>query len=265
MRLAFKHNFKDKIAIVTGASSGIGRATALALARQGVHLALASRREALLAELAEQIHDLGTEALVVPTDVTQRSQVVALVDETLNRWGRVDIMIANAGEYVRAPIRKLTVEDIDYSMSINFYGGLYAVLAVLPHMLDQNSGHIVLVTTMDAKKGLPPDAPYVSAKFALSGFGEVLRQELHDTGIGVTTVFPGRVDTPLIDDLKVPWISAKIPPEVVARAILGGIRRRRPEVITPKYSAALYYLNVLSPRLADWVVRAFHLEGWQIT
>jgi short-subunit dehydrogenase len=130
-------------------------------------------------------------------------------------------------------------------------------------MRTQGSGHIVLVSSMDGKKGVPPDAPYVVAKFALAGFGDVLRQELHGTGVDVTTVFPGRVDTPLIATLKVPWISAKIPPEAVARAIVTAIRRRQAEVIVPFRARLLLWANALSPRLGDWAVRTFRLEGWE--
>ncbi len=260
MRTSF---FAGQVVIITGASSGIGRATALALAREGARLALAARRRPALEAVAQEVQTLGGEALVVPTDVTDQAQVQRLVQQTLDHWGQVDILIANAGAYIRKPVRELTVADVERSMAVNFYGALYAVLAVLPHMLERGRGHIVLVTSMDGKKGIPPDAPYVAAKFALSGFGDVLRQELHGTGVGVTTVFPGRVDTPLIQNLKVPWISAKIPPEHVARAILRGIRRRQPEVIVPWQARLLIYAHVLSPRFADWAVRFFHLEGWE--
>jgi short-subunit dehydrogenase len=103
----------------------------------------------------------------------------------------------------------------------------------------------------------------VVAKFALGGLGEVFRQELRGTGVRVTTVFPGRVDTPLIDDVEVPWISAKVPPEAVARATVRAIQRNRAEVIVPFQARALYYLNTFCPRLGDWVVRTFRLEGWE--
>jgi short-subunit dehydrogenase len=115
---------------------------------------------------------------------------------------------------------------------------------------------------MDSKKGLPLDAPYVAAKFALTGFAEVLRQELHGTGISVSTILPGRVDTPMIATLRVPWVSAKISAEAVARATLRAIRLRQPEVILPPQASLLHYLNVLSPRMGDWAARFFHLEGW---
>lgn len=253
----------DQVAIVTGASSGIGRATALTLAERGARVSLAARTASALDELAEGIRELGREALVVPTDVTDREQVDHLVAETLARWGRVDILVANAGAYVRCPIRELTVERVRCSMAVNFYGALYAVLGVQPHMVEQGQGRIVLVSSLDGKKGLPRDAPYVAAKFALAGYGEVLRQELHGSGVDVTIVFPGRVDTPLIDKLEVPWVSAKIPAQAVADAIVAAIERPRPEVIIPFQARAFHLVNALSPRLGDWLVRVFHLEGWE--
>ncbi len=255
--------FERSVAIVTGASSGIGRATALALAQEGASVVLAARHEAPLQAVAREIERLGRPALVIPTDVSQQEQVRHLVEHTLRQWGRIDILIANAGVYVRSPIRDLRLEDLERSLAVNFYGTVYAVMAVLPHMLERRRGHIVLVTSMDAKKGIPPDAPYVAAKFAASGFGDVLRQELHGTGVHATVVFPGRVDTPLIANLTVPWISAKIPPETVAHAILKGIRRRSPEVIVPWQARLLLYVNTVSPRVGDWAVRFFHLEGWE--
>ena len=258
-----KNTLRDQVAIVTGASSGIGRATALALAAAGARVTLAARRVLALQAVAQTIQAQGGEALVVPTDVTQPSQVEQLVAETLARWGRVDILVANAGAYVRCPVVELTVADVERSMAVNFYGALYAILAVLPHLRRQQSGHIVLVASMNAKKGFPPDAPYAAAKFALAGLGEVLRQELHGTGVHVTTVFPGRVDTPLIAHLRVPRLSAKIPPEAVARAIVRAIHRRPAEVIIPFPARALFYANTLSPRFGDWFVRRFHLEGWE--
>jgi NADP-dependent 3-hydroxy acid dehydrogenase YdfG len=258
-----KRTLCDQVALVTGASSGIGRETALALAAQGARVALAARSVAKLQETAETIQEMGGEGLVLPTDVRHQAQVEHAVAETLSHWGQVDILVANAGIYVRRPIRELTVSEVEHSLATNFYGSLYAILAVLPHMLAQGSGHIIVVTSMDGKKGIPPDAPYVAAKFALTGFSEVLRQELHGTGVHATTVLPGRVDTPMIGTLRVPWISPKISPQAVAHSIVRAIHRRPPEVIVPFSARLLVYLNTLSPGLGDWAVRLFHLGGWE--
>ncbi len=253
--------FKDRVAIVTGASSGIGRATALALAERGACLTLGARNSSALEQLAGQIQAMGGRAMALSSDVTRREQVEALVQACLSRWGQVDILVSNAGAYIRRPVAELEISDLERSMAVNFYGGVYAALAVLPHMTQRRSGHIVFVTSNNAKKGLPPDAPYVAAKFAMSGFAEVLRQELHGSGVSVSTIFPGRVDTPMIEDLKVPWLSAKIPPEAVAQAILRAIQRRQAEVLLPGQVRLLNLVNFISPVLADWAVRTFHLEG----
>lgn len=256
---------RDQVAIVTGASSGIGRATALLLAGQGACVALAARREADLLELAGQIEKSGGKALALPTDVTQQVQVEAMVQQVLSRWGSVEILISNAGEYIQRPILELDPADLRRSLEVNYFSGVYCIRAVLPHMLAQKRGHIVAVTSMDGKIGLPPDAPYVSAKFAMTGFLEVLRQEVSEHGIAVTNVLPGRVDTAMIDHLRFSWISPKIPPEAVARGILDAIRKRKPIVILPPQARLLYYVNVFAPRLSDRLSRFFHLEGWTET
>jgi NADP-dependent 3-hydroxy acid dehydrogenase YdfG len=254
--------FRDKVAIVTGASTGIGRATASALAREGACVAIAARREASLQELASDIERTGREALILRTDVTSQEQVEAMVQQVLAKWGRVDILVSNAGEYIRSPIIDLDPADLQRSLDVNYFGGVYCIKAVLPHMLGQKSGYIVAVTSMDGKIGLPQDAPYVSAKFAMTGFLEVLRQEVSEHGIVVTNVLPGRVDTVMIEHLRFSWISPKISPESVARSILHAIHRRKPIVIVPPQANLLYYINVFAPRLSDRLSRFFRLEGW---
>jgi len=259
-----KNNFfLNKVAIITGASSGIGRTTALALAKQGARVALVSRRGDALLELAWEINHQGSDAIVVRTDVTVKEQVEQMVREVIDHWGRVDILISNAGAYIRGPIVDLDPAEIQRSLDVNFFGGVYCVNAVLPHMLARKSGYLIFVTSMAGKIGLMNDAPYVSAKFALTGFCEVLRQELHGSGVSVTNVLPGRVDTPLISHLRFAWITAKISPEKVARAILAGIRKRKPIVILPPQAGILYYLNVFAPSLSDRLARVFHIEGWE--
>ncbi|MBX3000843.1 MAG: SDR family NAD(P)-dependent oxidoreductase [Caldilineaceae bacterium] len=250
-----------RVVIITGASSGIGHATALAFAEAGAQVVLASRNLAALEDLAQLIRARGGETLVIPTDVADRAQGEQIVHETLSHWGRIDVVVANAGVYVRGRVVDVEIADVERSLAVNFYGALYPILAALPHMIEKHSGHLVLVTSMDAKKGIPLDAPYVAAKFALSGFGEVMRQELHGTGVSVTTVFPGRVATPMIEKIKVPWISAPISAESVARAIVQSVHRRQPEIIIPPLGRLLIYLNTLSPRLGDWLVRVFRLQG----
>jgi NADP-dependent 3-hydroxy acid dehydrogenase YdfG len=255
--------FENKTALVTGASSGIGRATALELARHGCHVALAARSQPALSVLAGDIQAIGRQALVQRVDVTQQEQVEQAVRELLERWGQLDILVVNAGQYLRSPIREIELSILQRSFEVNFYGGIYPILASLPYMTARRTGHIVVISTADAKKALPPDAPYVVAKSALSGFVEVLRQELHGSGVYASTIFPGRVDTPMIGNLRVPSISSKISPEMVARSVIYAIRLRKPEVILPLNVRLYLYLNVFFPSLADWVARNFHLQGWE--
>jgi len=252
-----------RVCIVTGASSGIGRATALALSAQGMRVALASRTEANLESVAQECRGPGAEVIVTPCDVASPAECERVIQATLDRWGRIDVLVACAGVYVRAHAKDLTIEHLERSLAVNFYGTVHYVLGVLPHMLRQGDGHIILVTSMDAKKGLPLDGPYVAAKAAASGLAECMRQDLRGTGVHITTVFPARVDTPLIGSLRVPAISAKIPPEAVAAAIIKALRTRPPEVILPFQARLLHYVNTCSPRLGDWFVRVLHLEGWE--
>ena len=178
-----RYNWEEAVVIVTGASSGIGRATALRLAQAGAFLALAARRQAELETLAREIRSMGSEAIVQPTDVTFQDQVRSLVQAVLQRWGRVEVLVSNAGQYIRAPIPEMSIATLERSMAVNFYSGVYTIQAVLPHMLERRKGHIVLVSSTDVKTAIPPDAPYVAAKCALSGFGDILRQELCGSGV----------------------------------------------------------------------------------
>lgn len=257
-------HFRDKVSVISGASSGIGKALALQLAQNGAKVVLAARNELALQELAEHIRQSGGNALPIPTDVTQPEAVENLIQATLNQYHSIDYLFSNAGQYIRSRIVEMEIGLLKQSFEINFYSHVYLTQAVLPHMLKKRQGHIIFISSMDAKKGLPLDAPYVSAKYALAGFGDVLRQELYGSGVNVTIVFPGRVDTPMIDHLKVHWISAKISAEKCANGILCGVQKNKAEIILPPQTYLLYYLQVFSPRLADLAVRLFKLEGSEV-
>jgi short-subunit dehydrogenase len=254
--------WQGKVAIVTGASSGIGAITAQMLAQRGVRVTLAARRVNELEKQVQQIQAQGGKALSVPTDVTQQLQVQQLMMQTLAHWGRLDYLIANAGQYIQARIDELSLETLRRSMAVNFYAQVYCIQAVLPHFKAQGSGHIVLVTSMDAKTPVTPDAPYVAAKQAISGFGDVLRQELRGTGVGISIVYPGRVDTQMVQGMRFPAISKPIHPETVAKAILRGIERRQVSVILPPQAKLLNLAYFIHPKLSDLAARLFKLSGY---
>ncbi|MEJ2264086.1 MAG: SDR family NAD(P)-dependent oxidoreductase [Anaerolineales bacterium] len=223
-------SLQDKIAIVTGASQGIGKATAIELAKNGAHITLISRNKSALEKVADEIHSIGREAIVIPTDVTIQDQVNKMVERTLERWGRVDILVSNAGIYYHSSIFDLTADLMERSMQVNFLSHVYAVLAVLPHMLEQSSGHIVLVSSYAAKHGVPTDVPYAPAKYALTGFGETIRQELYGTGVDVSTIMPGRVDSDFVSGLEFPWLAPKMPTGWVSRAIIKATSSKRSKI-----------------------------------
>jgi short-subunit dehydrogenase len=253
---------RGKTAIITGASSGIGKATALLMADQGMNLVLAARHRDILDTVCRDVERAGSRVLACPTDITDEKQVASLVDEALRRFGQVDIVVCNAGQLLRRPAADLTMPEIRHIMEVNFFGTLNVIYAVLRSMLKRNSGYIVVVSSVDGKKGLPPDTAYVASKFALNGFMDVLRQELHGTGVRACTILPGRVDTPMIEELRVPPGSRKISTSRVARAIIRAIVKNRAEVIVPYLGPKfLVVANSVSPRFGDWLVRLFRLEG----
>ncbi len=255
-------SLQDKVAVLTGASSGIGRALAVELAERGCDLVLAARGLDRLTALAEELAPSGGRILPMACDVTEADQVTALVRAAEVEFGRVDLAVACAGQYFRKPVHAVTRADLEASMAVNFYGAWSLFDAVLPGMSRRGSGHLVLISSVDAKKGMPLDSAYTAAKCAISGFAEALRQELRAVGIEVTTVFPGRVDTPMIDSVEVPGVSAKISAAKVAKSTVAGLRARRAEVVVPWQCRGLLAFNALSPRLGDALVRKLRLAGW---
>jgi len=257
---------RSRVTIVTGASSGIGKEIALMFARAGARVVLSARNLQALEQTAQELQNEGCEVLVVPGEVTSESDMRNLVERTQAVFQRVDIVVSCAGVYIRSAVRDLTMDTIRRCMDVNYYGTVHLIRAVLPVMLAQRSGHIVTISSVDGKKGLPPDAAYAASKFAVTGFMDVLRQELRGTGVFASTIFPERVDTPMIKTLKLSPFSRRVPPAQVARAALRAVRQRRREIIVsfpgPK---ALIVLSTLWPALGDWIVRVTHLEGAEMS
>lgn len=189
---------ESKVAIVTGASSGIGEATARILAQDGAAVVLAARREERLQDLNKEIEDVGGRALVVPTDVTDRSAVQALADQTKEAFGRIDILVNNAGLMPLSFVAKLHVDEWERMVDVNVKGVMFGVAAVLPTMVAQESGHIVNVSSVAGRRLFPGGTVYCATKFAVTAFSEGLRQELAPKhNIRVTCIEPGAVTTEL--------------------------------------------------------------------
>lgn len=248
------------VALVSGASSGIGRALALQLAAAGHAVVGVARRPAPLDELVAAITAAGGTALAIVADCTDAAAVERAL-HIANAWrGRLDLVVANAGVYHRGPADELTAAALQQALDDNLWSAFHLAAGALPH-LRRSRGQLWFVNSFDAKKGLPLDSAYVAAKCALAGYAATLRQALRPAGVHIGSVFPGRVDTPMLTGLQLPWTSPAIPPERVASAVLRGIRSRRAEVVVPWWCRPLWWADVLSPRLGDWLVRTLRLDG----
>jgi short-subunit dehydrogenase len=242
--------FANQIAVITGASSGIGSALATALAREGCKVGLVARRRDKLEALAEAIHAAGGTAALAPADVGDRLQTVAAIRQLAARLGPVDLLIANAGVGAPTTLQPLNVEAQEKMFRVNVLGVIYALEAVLPDMLERGRGHVAAVSSLGAYKGLPGESGYTASKAAVNTFMEGLRIQLRAHNIAVTTICPGFVATPMtaVNQFKMPFL---LTADEAARRIVGALRRRKKVYNFPWQMALLMKLTAWLP---DWVI-----------
>ncbi|MBC7481557.1 MAG: SDR family oxidoreductase [Rhizobacter sp.] len=192
-----EQNIRGKVVVITGASSGLGEASARLLSSQGARVVLGARRVDRLQALVDEIARQGGEALALATDVTDRTQVQRLVDRAVDAFGRVDVMINNAGLMPHSPIVRLKVDDWDRMVDVNLKGVLYGIGAALPAMQRQMSGHFINVSSVAGHKVSVNGAVYSATKHAVRALSEGLRQEVKDWNIRTTIISPGAVATEL--------------------------------------------------------------------
>lgn len=193
---------KGQVAIVTGASSGIGYATSLAIAKAGAKVAVAARRTDRLEQLKKEIEKVGVECITVACDVSRRSDCEKLIDATVKKWNRLDILVNNAGLMPLSFVKSLKVDEWEKMVDVNIKGVLYCTAAAIPHLLKQNSGHIVNISSIAGRLVFPAGSVYCATKFAVRAFSEGLRQELSTRhNIRVTTIEPGVVETELTNTI----------------------------------------------------------------
>lgn len=234
-----------KVTIVTGASSGIGAATAREFGRRGASVVLAARRAAELDAQAGAITAAGGRALAVPTDVTDPAQVKQLAERARDAFGPVDVLVNNAGVNWTAPLAATPASDVTWVLAVNLVGTMLATRAVLPQMLEHRRGAIISVGSVASRVAIEP--LYSAAKFGVRGFSLALRRQLAGTGVSVSLVTPGNIRTGMTSGMQ-----QQMPgPELVAGTIAGLVTAPRREVITPASYRAIVGLDALLPGLAD--------------
>ena len=191
------NNIEGKVVVITGASSGFGEVTARHLSEQGAPVVLGARRTQRIESIAEEINNNGGKALAVTTDVTERDQVKSLVEKAVQEFGRIDVMLNNAGLMPLAPLEKLRIDEWDQMIDVNIKGVLYGVAAALPHMKEQKSGHIINVSSVAGHVVGPGSTVYSATKHAVRALSEGLRKEVKPYNLRTTIISPGAVDTEL--------------------------------------------------------------------
>ncbi len=204
------HNIKGKVVVITGASSGLGAATARHLSAQGASVTLGARRGDRIQSLAEELTSKGGKALAVPTDVTRLGAVTRLVETAVEKFGRLDVMLNNAGLMPLAPLERLKVDEWERMIDVNLKGVLYGIAAALPHMKSQKSGHIINVSSVYGHKVDRGAAVYCATKYAVRALSEGLRQEVKPYNIRTTVISPGAVATELLEHISEPDISRNL-------------------------------------------------------
>lgn len=255
---------EQQVTVITGASSGIGRETAIELARRGTTLVLAARNEEALNEVAREAERLGGTAHVVVTDVSDRGQVEELVREAVDRFGRIDTWINNAAVTLYGNAWELELEDIERVIQVILMGQVYGMHAAARQMVAAGGGHIINVASAEAWRGVPLQAAYSAAKAGIKGFSEALRLELQQakTGVDVSLVLPASMNTPLFTHAKAKLGVKPMPmppiyePRVSAEVIVFVCENPRPEIVAGGGGKGLVLGQRLSPALMDKVMLA---------
>jgi uncharacterized protein len=249
--------FRDRAVVVTGASSGIGYDIARAFGEQGAKVALLARRKAHLDELAAKISAAGGAALALECDIVDRGRVFRAIEQARDTFGGIDILVNSAGVLIPDPVEQMSPEDLERMMAVNFYGAVHAMQAAIPIMRAARHGNIVNIASLAGRRGVSPLGGYSATKFALVGLTDALRIELFGSGIRVSLVMPGVIDTPMARDAlkgdatKGMAAMFAMPARWVTWATLAAAAFGLTEVDVPPGAAVVEKLAALFPGVTD--------------
>jgi dehydrogenase/reductase SDR family member 7B len=252
--------FHDNVVLITGASSGIGRALAAAFAKQGAHVVLVARNEAKLAALQQELAHFHGERLIAPADVRQPEQVHRAIDAALQRFSRIDVLINNAGIGYCGPVEQMTIDEFRNVFETNFFGAFLFTRAVASHMIQRRSGIIVQISSLNGFCAVPLGSAYCASKYALEALSQSARLELHKHNVHVLIVRPGVTDTEFFDNSKNfheqnPFpIRNLMSAECVADAVVRAAARRQRDLVLTTDGKLLWWLKKLSPALVDRIL-----------
>lgn len=257
-----KKRFEDKVVLITGASGGIGKSSAIDFAKEGAKLALVSRSKEKLDRVAEIIRQFTSEVLFVPTDVSIQKEVNEMVSEVIARFGRIDYLFNNAGSsYVGGVDKDDFVENVKKMFEVDYLGSVYAAQAVIPYMRKQGSGHIMNMSSVVGRKAFPKFGGYSSIMHAITGYSAALRQELRGSGIHVSTIHPALTQTNLLDHVNPEDMPPSfknmtpMPVERVSKAVLDGFHYNQTRIIVPFQPKLVLFWDAVSPAIGDFIVR----------
>lgn len=250
-------------ALVTGASRGLGLGIAETLAREGVHLLLTARSEGPLLELARRLTDLGVEAHPIAADISTASGRAAIVSGCEQLRGLPDIVVHNAGVESIGRFDTRDPATIEQIITVNVLAPMLLTRALLPGMVERGSGHIVTISSLAGKKGLPYNSIYAASKAAATSWAWGLREELRDTGVVSSVISPGYIsEAGMFAEYHTPphWLAGESPPNAVSRAVVAALKKEKSElIVSPGPVKLMMLLDALSPDLVSWLLRRFGL------